>query len=315
VTFSIVHATWGPWPSLRLASPEVEIEVVGEIGARVVSLRDRRRGRQWLLQGDAPTETEGMAWSNEGAAFWGRESFGWDECLPTVSVCVDPTDRAGPPLRDHGDQWGRGTYHAVDADVGAVEHTWTVPRWPYRLSRRLSFRDPRTVVADYRIVNLARDMLSFLWSQHAVLGLEPGCRLDLPDVRSVVRTSQHGIDLHEQTTWPMASLPGGTRIDLSCVHSGLGWAAKLYAQPSGPIGVIAPDGARLVIDQDRAFAPALGIWLAYGGWPPDGGGFEQVALEPTTSPDDHLETALASRRARTLGPHEECSWWVSMTLA
>ena len=93
-----------PWP----------LEVVAEVGARVVSLRDLARDREWLLQNTPPTEAEGMAWSSEGVVFGGRESFGWDECLPTVAPCPDPLDPAAAPLRDHGDQWGRGAYLAVD---------------------------------------------------------------------------------------------------------------------------------------------------------------------------------------------------------
>ena len=118
VSTTISHATWGQWPSVRLATPAVEVEVVSEIGARVVSLRDLRRGREWLLGGEPPSEAEGMGWSEEGVVFSGRESFGWDECLPTVSVCADPLDPHAPPLRDHGDQWGRGAYLSVDHERG-----------------------------------------------------------------------------------------------------------------------------------------------------------------------------------------------------
>ena len=83
-------------------------EVVSEVGARVVSLRDVRRDREWLVQGEPPSELEQMAWATEDATFSGRESFGWDECLPTTSACRDPLATDGRDLRDHGDQWGRG---------------------------------------------------------------------------------------------------------------------------------------------------------------------------------------------------------------
>jgi galactose mutarotase-like enzyme len=315
VTVAISHETWGAWPALRLSSEEVAMLVVSEVGARVVSLRDLRRDREWLLGGDAPSEAEAAHWSSESVVFSGRESFGWDECLPTVSVCADPLDPDGPPLRDHGDQWGRGAYLTVHPDTGAIEHTWAVPRWPYRLTRRLSLRGTRTVVAEYRLASVASRPLPFLWSQHAVFDLEPGCRIDLPGVSSVLRTSQHGIDLAAQVAWPMTSPSGGTSIDLSVVHAALGWAAKLYAQAPEPVMVEGLDGARLTIDWDRDFAPALGIWLSYAGWPADGEPREQVALEPTTAPHDDLMAALASGRAHTLGPGEECSWWVTMMLS
>ncbi len=71
--------------------------------------------------------------------------------------------------------------------------------------------------------------LPLLWSQHPVFRLEPGTRLELPGVTRVRRTSQLGIDLPEDTPWPQATIADGRAIDLSRVHTGLGWAAKLYA--------------------------------------------------------------------------------------
>jgi galactose mutarotase-like enzyme len=315
VSPTISHATWGEWPSLRLATPAVEVEVVSEIGARVVSLRDLRRDREWLLQGEPPSEAEGMSWSEEGAVFSGRESFGWDECLPTVSVCADPLDSRAPPLRDHGDQWGRGAYLAIDHEGGAIEHAWSVPRWPYRLSRRLSFADEQTLLARYQLTSLADASLPLLWSQHPVFRLEPGTRLELPGVTQVVRTGQLVIDLPEDAAWPQATSSDGRSIDLSVVHTGLGWATKLYADAPQPVKGVAPDGARLSLDWDRDYAPILGIWLAYGGWPADGEPCEQVALEPTTSAHDDLAAACADGRERVLGPGEQVAWWVRLRLS
>lgn len=307
------HASWGDWPSVRLETPEAALEVVAELGARIVSLCDVASGREWLLQAAPPTEAEGRSWASEGVVFAGRESFGWDECLPTVAPCPDPLDPAAPPLRDHGDQWGRGAYLAVDEAAGAVTHTWSVPRWPYRLARRLSFEDPRMVLAEYELTSLADQPLPILWSQHPVFRLEPGTRLELPGVTEVVRTSQAGIDLPPRSSWPLAAPFSGGSLDLSLVHSGLGWSAKLYAEtPPGPVCAVAPDGARLTIDWDRGFAPALGIWLSYGGWPSGGPPVEQIALEPTTSGHDDLAAAQADGQHRVLPPRERLAWWVRL---
>jgi galactose mutarotase-like enzyme len=309
---TVEHATWGVWTSLRLASAALELEVVGELGARVISLQDRERDHEWLLPGSPPNEAQGRAWSAEGVTFSGRESFGWDECFPSVSVCPDPLDPPGPPLRDHGDQWGRGTYVTIDEAAGAVEHTWSVPRWPYRFARRLSFADPRTVLARYSVLSVADASLPFLWSQHPVFRLPPGSRIELPGVDRALLTWQRGISLPETVPWPMAVDADGGMRDLATTTTGEGWAAKLYVTPPGAIAALAPGGARLTLDWDRAFAPVLGVWLSYGGWPVDGPPCEQVALEPTTSPDDHLAAALAHDRSRWLQPGERVEWWVSL---
>jgi hypothetical protein len=315
MSVTLSHGSWGDWPSVRLATPSVALEVAAEVGARVVSLRDLARDREWLLQSPPPSEAEGMAWSAEDVVFGGRESFGWDECLPTVAPCPDAVDPDAPALRDHGDQWGRGAYLALDVDAGSVTHTWSAPRWPYRLARRLSFEAPGTVLAEYELISLADHALPFLWSQHPVFDLEPGTRIELPGVAEVVRTSQAGIDLPPRTPWPLAAPLAGGTLDLSRVHSGLGWSAKLYAEaPPGPVHAVTPAGARLTIDWDRAFAPALGIWLSYGGWPPGGPPVEQVALEPTTSAHDDLAAAQAAGQHRVLPPRGRLAWWVRFRL-
>jgi galactose mutarotase-like enzyme len=316
VAASIEPGTWGEWPSLRLATPSLELEVVAGVGGRVVSLRDTRRDREWLLQGTPPTATEARAWSGEDAVFGGRESFGWDECLPTVGVCADPRDPNGPPLRDHGDQWGRPATEAiVDAEEGVVQHTWSAGRWPYRFSRRLSFPDAVVLQADYELTSLASEPMPFLWSQHAVLRLEPGSCVDLPGVESVRLTWQRGISLSDDPSWPKASTSQGETVDLACVGTERGWATKLYAQPPDQIRAVARDGARLDFDWDLDAAPMLGVWLAYGGWPVEGDPVEQVALEPTTSGDDHLNDAIEHDRARWVAPGETLTWWVRMTLS
>ena len=312
---TVEHATWGAWPSVRLSTAAVEVEVVSEVGARVVSLRDRRRGREWLAQGEPPAELTQMAWAEEGVAFGGQESFGWDECLPTTSVCPDPLAPDGPHLRDHGDQWGRGAYLAIDDEQGAVEHTWSVPRWDYRLHRRLSFDDERTVRAEYLVVSHADRRLPISWAQHPVLRLEPGSTIDLPGVTSVTPSAQLGISLPAEVAWPTAVTSEGRELDLSRVTTSEGWAAVVYADAPAGAAAVAPDGARLEVEWDREFAPALRVWLSYGGWPPGGPASEQVALEPCTSMHDDLAGAIAAGQQHVLERGAQLGWWVRWRLA
>ena len=100
----------GPGPSfgslqtISLDNDRVKVIVVPTLGARVISFADRFAAREWLVAGDPPGDP--AAWARRDAVFDGEAAFGWDECLPTVAACADPLDPTGPPLRDHGDQWG-----------------------------------------------------------------------------------------------------------------------------------------------------------------------------------------------------------------
>jgi galactose mutarotase-like enzyme len=267
------------------------------------------------VQSEPPEELEQMAWAQESVIFDGRSSYGWDECLPTTAVCPDPLAADAPDLRDHGDQWGRGAYLTLDHERGAVEHTWSVPRWDYRLHRRLSFEDAQTVLVEYAVVSHAAEPLPISWAQHPVLRLEPGSYLDLPEVSTARRSWQHGIDLPDELTWPVATTTDGQQLDLGCVRTGTGWAAVLYAEAREGARAVAPDGARLDFTWDLDFAPALRVWLAYGGWPPGQTPSEQVALEPCTSMHDHLVGAMADGQERILPPGGELRWWVRLRLS
>lgn len=315
VKTELTHRTWGDWPSIVLSTAAVEAEIVSEVGARVVSLRDKRRDRQWLVQGQKPRELEQMDWAEETARFGPRESFGWDECLPTTLTCADPLDPPGPELRDHGDQWGRGAYLSTDLVDGAVDHTWSVPRWPYRLSRRLSFEDESTLLAEYLLVSLSDAPLPFTWAMHALFELENGAVIDLPEVERVRPSASIGIELPDELDWPVASLADGRTFDLSCVARELEWATALYAEPGENVRLVQPDGARLDLDWHRGFAPILRVWLSNSGWSVEGPPSVQYGLEPVTSADDDLGAAIDHDRARTLPPRGELRWWVRLRLS
>ena len=266
-----------------LENDTVRLACEPELGARITSLVDRRNGREWLVPGTLPGTA--AAWAAEGAVFGGAEAFGWDECLPTVAPCPDPVDAKAPELRDHGDQWGR------QADVEGTDDrlvvTWTRSRWPLRFGRTITL-EGAAVACEYELETRGDKSLPILWSMHALLALEPGSRIVLE--------------------------PGGESHVVLGVEAG--YAAKLYldARLLSRVAARATDGSVLRFAWDRAFAPTLGIWLDYGGWPP-GESRHQVAIEPTTSADDDLASAIAAGRARILEPGTPLRWKVRLELA
>ena len=304
---------WDGWTAVRLSDDAISVVVLPDLGGRVVSLRDERSGREWLMQGTLPGPDEARAWSQEDAVFSGRVSFGWDECLPTVAPCADPLDPGAPRLRDHGDLWGRPA--EVVTEARAIITTWTVARWGYRCSRRLSLEAAGTLRADYELTSLMDQPAPFLWSMHPTVFLEPGGRIELPGVDQVRLTWVTGSPLSaaEAVGWPMATAPDGSAIDLGRVRAADGSAAKLYASPAAMGRFRAADGDVLELAWIGARSPALGVWLDHGGWPDGGPPVEQLALEPTSSPDDDLADALAHDRAWSVPAAGVLRWSVRLT--
>jgi hypothetical protein len=309
---SVVEASWGPWSALRLTDRIVEATVVPAVGGRVVSLRDHRTGREWLTQGEPPDVPTLERWAGRDAIFGGRESFGWDECLPSVSRCPDPYDPAAPALRDHGDQWGRACGVSVDGASGTITTTWPSPRWPMMLERRLGLTEDGVLRADYALTSRSERPLPILWSAHPVLRLEPGTRLELPGVRSVRVVGVVGWPIvpGDAVAWPEA----GAGQDLSVVRLiGSAGAAKLYADTT-LARARAPDGSSLTIEADGDPVRTMGVWLDAGGWPLEGPPVHQTAFEPTSSPDDHVMDALAHGRAWIVPPSGTLRWWLTVRL-
>jgi galactose mutarotase-like enzyme len=299
-----------PALDLAIASTDLRVVVAPSLGGRVVSLTDRRTGREWLVAGERPDPPD--AWAGEDVAFLGRESWGWDECLPTVSRCADPSRPGAPSLRDHGDVWGRAL------EVGLTDGRLVVElppaRWPYRFRRSLAIDGP-SVTVGYDLANERADPLPFLWSMHPVLALEPGSRLIAPGVTGVRLThaAGTGLGVPAEVDWPIARRPDGSGLDLAEIRGiEAGEALKLYGRVDGGSGrsaALAPDGSWVAFTWDAGFAPVLGLWVDAGGWPPDDPR-AQVAIEPTTSEDDDLVGALAHGRAVMLAPGERRRWWV-----
>ncbi|MET0773829.1 MAG: hypothetical protein ABWZ82_12145 [Candidatus Limnocylindrales bacterium] len=309
---SVVETSWGPWHALRMRDERVSVTVVPQVGGRVVSLRDEATGREWLMQGDPPDARTLERWAGEEATYGGRESFGWDECLPTVTRCPDPVDPDAPSLRDHGDQWGRPCELSVDPSMPAITTTWPSPRWPLVLQRRLSLPGGGVVRADYTLASRSAQPMPVLWSAHPALQLEPGTRLELPGVTDVRLVGVVGwpIEPGERVPWPEPA----AGWDLSGIHpieaSG---AVKLYAG-STLARAHARDGSVLAVEADGDPVRTMGVWIDAGGWPLDGTPIHQTAFEPTSSPDDHVADALAHGRAWTLPPNGTLRWWMSFRL-
>jgi hypothetical protein len=314
---------FGVFPTLEVDDGRVQLVVCPALGARVLRLVDLWTGRDWLVSGDPPAAgPDGAAtWAGADAVYDGDAAFGWDECFPTVIPSPDPADPA-VTLRDHGDLWGR----PADVEGSGVEvtATWRGDPSPWTFRRRLRLDGPR-VVAEYELDNHGATQLPVIWSMHPLLALDPGARLEVEGLVTVLVAYTVGLPLGPgRADWPEAPGTDGRPVALDVVGDpAAGTAAKLFggwglygtweaSTGEGLPGVAAvaqPDGSRLELSWYAPIAPNLGIWLDDGGWPPPPAAPRvQHALEPTTSPDDNLAAAIANGRALVLEPEERVAW-------
>ncbi|WDR05219.1 hypothetical protein PSQ90_13090 [Devosia rhodophyticola] len=268
----------------QLSSDALEVQVAPAFGARVVSLIDRRTGRNWLTQGPLVGATD-----NE-ADFTGAPSRGWDECFPTVSRCTDPT--WGRNLRDHGDLWAREWTHTSSANQ--ISCTYIDPN--YRFTRRLTV-DGAKLVAAYELQSTSGTALPWLWSQHCLLACQPDETFAVEGILDICTDDGESADLS-----PIRGIEDGL-------------AQKSYGKIDGRarMGVQGPNGG-IHFSWAEQDVPFIGLWLSYGGWPKDNP-THQIAIEPTTAPVGQLDEAITQATHRILAPGGSCKWQIEISLS
>ena len=286
-----------------IQSAELSVTVLPAYGARVVSLFDRRNGREWMAQGGTTADV------GETAGYGEAQAVGWDECFPTVSSWDARSTPWKRVLRDHGDLWGRPW--TID-EQGPSHLATRFATADYRFFRRLTLSGARLEV-DYRVDNLGSEPLPAMWAWHALLAPRDGEPIDLPPMTGTnvtyVKANGHVLPGGPQP-WPSGAV---VPFDLSQVQPITSRVAlKLHA-----LGL---DGRRARLGSPEAGLDVawegvghVGLWLAYGGWPTTSD-IHQVAIEPTTSLADHLGQAVANGTALEIPGGASHSWRLVLTV-
>lgn len=263
----------------------VELALVPALGARIISLRDVRTGREWLWHPPAGLK---LFANHPDDDFSISPLAGVDECLPTIDRCVWH-DRHLP---DHGEVW------AVPWQLD--EAAWTAGKLvtrvrlgisPFEFERTLAINE-NEVILNYQLENLAGVEEHFLWALHPLIRVKEGDHLELPE--STLRRFSAG-------NWkqPLASM-------VPINHS-----LKAFARPLAEGRVVIRNGDirdRLEFSWETDHNDTLGLWLTRGGWH----GHHHFAIEPTNAAGDSLAAVVAQNQGRSVPPHGRATWSVSL---
>lgn len=246
----------------------MRLVVAPSLGAKVVSLIDRRSGREWLDARPQPSRIPSF-----GDAFDAAAAYGWDECFPTVAVGDYP---------DHGELWSRPWSCSAADDSVATEIEGL--GFPYLFRRSLELASS-SVIARYELHNRGTTDFPCLWSMHPLFALRPDMRLELPqtlaslagpidtrangwakkvfsdrlrDGRALVATAEGGLEL----CWDVAALPF---LGLWLNHDG--WPA-----PGSGLRQVA-------LEPTSGDSDDLAVALERGGWVVPAGGHRVWSVE------------------------------------
>jgi galactose mutarotase-like enzyme len=268
-----------------LGNAEVEIVVVPELGAKIVSLKNARTGREWMWH---PPRGLKLFRNRAGDDFAASPLAGLDECLPTVAPC----HWRGRRLPDHGELWATDwTVEARAWDNSVLKTTAHLKISPFTFERTLELSG-NEIRLSYRLTNRGLEDEPYLWAMHPLIRLQAGDELKLPVSTRALLNGANWVDAID------SAVPNGN-------------SAKAFAT-----GV--KDGIARIANRDQGdwlefeWNPAqnntLGVWLTRGGWH----GHDHFALEPTNAADDELSVAAARQSCGIVRADGSVEWQVSL---
>ena len=266
-----------------LGNQQVEVAIVPELGAKIISLKDLLRKREWMWH---PPGEMTLFRNRPGDAFSHSPLVGMDECLPTVDPCV----WRGRNLPDHGEVWS--AEWDVDDEAwqrGALKTSISLEISPFDFERTIEL-DGNEIRLSYQLRNRSSASEYFLWAMHPLLKLKEGDRLILPGSTRALLDGNNWVDAVD------SAMPNGN-------------CSKLLAGPvtEGFSGIHNPKtGDRFDFEWNAAENNALGLWLTHGGWH----GHHHFAIEPTNAGADSLTAAVAREWCGILQGSGSTTWQV-----
>jgi galactose mutarotase-like enzyme len=289
--------------ALELSTPDLAMQVVPGLGAKILSFVDRSGGSEWMW---TPPDGRGLFRNAVTDSFAQSTLAGADECFPTVAAC----EWKGRRLPDHGELWAV-PWQVLAHTSNSLELAVRAPISPFRIKRRIGLAG-RTARFDYTVENTGDSAEEFLWAFHPLLNFGLGDYLEIP-----AKTAR----IDSQINTPFGSrgaaiaLPEpAPAVRLDRMDFGpLGPAAVKYftdALEEGRAALARPAlGRRLVFEFDRAQLNTVGVWINTGGW----SGYRHVAIEPTNGAPDSLVIAAAWNRCQRLAPGASLAWSMSLS--
>ncbi|MGC3958505.1 MAG: hypothetical protein QM813_11355 [Verrucomicrobiota bacterium] len=268
-----------------LGNERVELAVVPELGARIISLKDLRTGREWLWH---PPGGRKLFRNRLGDDFATSPLVGMDECLPTIAPCRWQSRE----LPDHGEVWAAPwTVKRDEWDNGVLQTSVQLEISPFDFERTIELQE-NEIRLSYQLHNRNNTAEHFSWAMHPLLRLRIGDQLVLP---ATTRALLNGAAWVDNLT---SALPAGD-------------CAKIFATGVTE-GVAAIHNPGTEDRLEFGWAPTenntLGIWLTRGGWH----SYEHFALEPTNSAADTLAVAAKRDCCGTVEALSSVNWQVCL---
>ena len=149
--------------------------VVLPSGGRVVSLFDKQKNREFLMQ----QEGKDYLFGSYDGDYVASRPAGFDDMFPTIDKCYyEDFPWKGHLLPDHGEVWGLNWDYVLE-DNKIIMWVNGV-RLPYVLKKYIYFYSDYEIRIDYEVTNLTGFDMNYIWSAHPIIMAEEGMEFFLP---------------------------------------------------------------------------------------------------------------------------------------
>ncbi len=306
--------TWHGQAALKLENDALRVVVVPEMGAKIVSLFDKRNQVEWLAgPGERPFEP-----ASYGAVFTDQDMSGWDEMFPTINACQYPNPNSDQAIQlpDHGEVWAI-PWQQRPTKEPALSFSVEGRALSYKFSRKIEFAAESALRLSYCATNTSENPISALWAAHPQFLVDSKAKIILPpeisQVCNVLPADFGWGALEEMVDWPTSTRPDGETRHLDTVGSvELQQARKFYVPPevqAAWITVLRTASQDWIsLSWGAKEIPYLGVWVDEGFFSAE----TVVAPEPSTGYYDSLALAVEKGRHMVIDPGECVSWSLLM---
>jgi hypothetical protein len=277
-------------PLVRLESEHLQADVAPGIGGRIVSLREKAGGHEFLWRNERLRLQRVAPGSTYDPNFYG----GIDELLPN-----DAAERIdGVDCPDHGELWTMALDWQLKGACLILEGR--LPRFGLDYRRQMCLAPDRpTVEFHSRISNPTDAARHFLWNFHAALAVEPGDVIECPaETARVADPAWSRRQSQAPFRWPMIE---GRPANVVPAADGTCDSFYLYQMRSGRIAWRRPSQElKLGYRFDTRVFPYASVWASYGGFD----GHYMMLLEPSTALPNRVGEAIARNQCAVLTPGE-----------
>jgi galactose mutarotase-like enzyme len=314
----IRETTLGGFRKFTLENETARVAFLPELGGKMIEMTELATGAQYLLE---PQSEDGeYRRARVGDPFDQFDVSGFDECFPTIADCRLKLNGEEIDAPDHGEVWSRPWEAKAENDALLLAIDGLM--WNYRLEKRVRLVGAR-VEFDYRLTNGGGERFPFLWSAHPLLKIEEGAEIRLPseaDRVFVNWASDAKLGTFGETRdWPRLATNGSAADYSIAPDEKAGVAAKVFTErlTKGAAEYYLPSLNRVLrVEFDVEASPYVGVWLCYGGWPPEEDRVKHrtAAIEPANGRPDSLAEAIKSDECGWIEPGETKTWRMAFSI-